>query len=349
MNKKYFEEIMQQPDVLHKVTDEYPVNDPFLTSVNSKISSGQIDNVILTGMGASLASCYPLWLKFSKKGISATLWETSELVYYGCNLFSPKTLVIAVSQSGESIEIKNLIQHKKEIGFLIAITNDTESTLGKNADICINLYAGEEQTVSTKTYTASLAALHLLGTQILLSNVDQQKEAIHSLAETLKESMIPLRENVDKMASFFGKTDQLVVLGRGFSIASVQISSLILKEASKIFTFGLSSGQFRHGPMEIVRPGLNAILFIGCSSTQGINENLASDLNAKSCKVSVITQHTMKNASKDTFCLQIPPAEDDLLPILEIVPIQFLTIPLAEFLGFTAGDFINCEKVTLIE
>jgi len=184
---------------------------------------------------------------------------------------------------------------------------------------------------------------------LFCGDLNKQKTKLHDLANILRENILLLREKVDEMASFFGKTEQLAIMGRGFSIASVQSSSLILKEASKIFTFGLSSGQFRHGPREIIKPGLKAILFTGCKSTQQINQKLVGELSDKSSLVAVISQFSWNPNNKNVFVLKIPAAQDNLLPILEIVPVQFLTIPLAEFLGYKAGVFLNSAKVTLSE
>lgn len=349
MTNRYLEEIFEQPYALRRAVDGYSQPEAQLQPLSNWITSGKIDHVILTGMGASLYSCYPLWLTLSMGKIPATLWDTSELINFGSDILTPKTLLIVVSQSGESAEIKRLVEMDRPVAFMIAVTNQAQSTLSKRADIVIDIRAGEEATVSTKTYLTSLAVLHLLGEQISSGNLQTEKQEIVRIADKLETYLKDSRAIISKAAAFLEAPKQLAVLGRGFSMASAQTASLILEEASRIFSFGLTAAQFRHGPRELMQPEFRSIIFGGASNTHHLNQQLALEIADHSRYVVLITPESWAPENPHILTIEIPKVSSRLLPMVEIVPIQLLTIPLAEALGSTAGIFLYGEKVTLSE
>lgn len=349
MADKYLKEILEQPRALCRAVEGYPDQNDLLMSLSSWISSDRVTHVILTGMGASLFSCYPLWLTLSRHGIPSTIWDTSELVNYGVGILTPRTLVIVVSQSGESAEIRRLAEIDKQVALIICVTNQVKSSIGKRADIVLDIHAGEEATVSTKTYLTSLAVLHLLGEQMISGDLPNEKQEIIHLAGKLDSYLDMWQEKISYATMFLGTPDQLAVLGRGFSMASVETASLILKEASKVFSFGLSAAQFRHGPRELMQPGFRSLIFGGAINTYHLNQQLALELAAHSSRVVFITDSPWVSGTTDIMTIEIPKAPERLLPIAEVVPIQLLTIPLAEAMGFKAGTFSHGGKVTLSE
>ncbi len=112
------DEITEQPEVLLRVAEKFVNNMSAIDELVNKIHSKKFTNIILTGMGASYFSCYPLWLRLSNLGLPISLWETSELVNFAPNSIRNSTLVIAVSQSGESAEIKKLVEIKEKYWFI---------------------------------------------------------------------------------------------------------------------------------------------------------------------------------------------------------------------------------------
>jgi glucosamine--fructose-6-phosphate aminotransferase (isomerizing) len=349
MTSLYLQEILEQPLALRRAVECYPDQVDLLSSIPNLITKGKITHIILTGMGASLFSCYPLWLSLSRKGIPATIWDTSELINYGEGILTPHALVIVVSQSGESAEIRRLTEIDKPIALMVGITNQASSTLGKRADVVLDIRAGAEATVSTKTYLSSLAILHLLGEQITAGNLLGEKNEILSIANGMNAFLQALQEKVGEAINFLDCPDQLAVLGRGFSMATVQTASLILKEASKVFSFGLSAAQFRHGPRELMQPDFRTIIFGGSRATIHLNEQLALELAAHSSRVVFITPKPWDSSSPNILNLIIPDVSERLLPVNEILPVQLMTIPLASAIGHQAGVFSHSGKVTLSE
>src|SRR5687767_14244076 len=116
--------------------------------------------VVLTGMGLSLAALYPTHLRLLGAGVPALWIEAGELLHYASDGLGPKTAVVMVSQSGESIEITRLLDKLDGRNVsVIGVTNEPVSALAKRADTTLVMRAGKEGIVATKTYVATLIAL----------------------------------------------------------------------------------------------------------------------------------------------------------------------------------------------
>ena len=128
-----------------------------------RLTDQTLKRVLLTGMGSSFHALYPLRLALIAQGIQTEMFETSELIHFAPRLLSPDTLVVAVSQSGRSAEILQLLDLIHKDAPLIGVTNTPDSPLAQKSSAVLLTRAGEEYSVSCKTYVAGLAALLLLG------------------------------------------------------------------------------------------------------------------------------------------------------------------------------------------
>jgi glucosamine--fructose-6-phosphate aminotransferase (isomerizing) len=346
---RLLEEIAEQPDVLVRVSEKFVEQRVVVDELVKKIHSGVYSNIILTGMGASYYSCYPLWLKLSHMGFPISLWDTSELVNFAPNSIRNTTLLIAVSQSGESAEIKKLVALEGKPGFRVGITNSTDNCLAGKSDLLLQLSAGEERSVSTKTYLASLAVLHLLGSKIIGQSLEEEIVKLHSVADKMRAALSDLTKQIEGLSHFLRSVKQVMVLGRGFSLASANYGALILEEAARFSATGLSAAQFRHGPMEIVNPTFNAIVLGGSKNIWEMNRTLVKDIAALGGRVVLISPEREMCSTGSVLPWVIPSVEDELLPMLEILPLQQLVIYFASSQGFEAGVFKNSGKVTFIE
>src|SRR2546423_1348285 len=123
-------EVYEQPDALHNTLDAVPAQLEQFAPYAAQLRDGKLRRVVLTGMGSSFWALYPTVLALSERGITALALEASELLYYHDGLFDAQTLVIAVSQSGRSVEGVKLLDHLNHLGQrspVIGVTNDPES------------------------------------------------------------------------------------------------------------------------------------------------------------------------------------------------------------------------------
>jgi glucosamine--fructose-6-phosphate aminotransferase (isomerizing) len=146
----YLRDILNQPRALEETLAGLEVSQP-LDQLAVRLQEGEFETVVLTGMGSSFHALHPLNLELIDRGFTAMMVETSELLHYQNRLFDPKTLIVAVSQSGRSAEVVRLLEMNGGRSAVIAVTNTPASPLAKQADATILSRAGEEFSVSCKT------------------------------------------------------------------------------------------------------------------------------------------------------------------------------------------------------
>ena len=351
MSRSYLDEIGEQPAAIRRqaglLTPQLAAR---VQEIRRAIAAGAIRHIVLTGMGASLHSAYGTWLRLAGAlPVPVTLWDTSELVQQAPAVLREGTMVIAVSQSGESVELRRMTEVDDGSSVRVAVTNTADNSLARWAGLALATQVGPERTVSTKTYTGGLVALHVFE-RLLAGGAGRLEAEIEALAAAAETLLPRLTEEAEKILGFVGHDRPVTFIGRGASYSSAAMAALVTAEAAKAPTQALSGGQFRHGPLELVRDGFRAVLFMGDGATRGLNSKTAADIEAFGGRCLIVEPEdagTMQTAAVRTVTLpRVAPA---LLPALEILPIQFLMVPMAVARGFEAGRFLNGAKVTAIE
>src|SRR6266699_2386339 len=172
------EEVMQQPVALAGVRKFY--NSPGAIPHNTlrKLVTRWPPTVVFTGMGSSLFAAYPAQAYLTSLGIRTLVWETAELLHHHLKALRPDTLLVAVSQSGETVEVIRLLDRlPKKLG-VVGLANVEASTLVRRANLSLPILAGTQTTVSTNTYTCAVGALMYLAFAIA-------HESYRSLTETI--------------------------------------------------------------------------------------------------------------------------------------------------------------------
>jgi glucosamine--fructose-6-phosphate aminotransferase (isomerizing) len=349
MREQYLTEIAEQPDALRRAVRRYSTYRHEVERVARSVDTSAVRQIVLTGMGISYHGCYPLWLSLSQLGLPAVLWDTAELVHYAPQVLTPQTILIVVSQSGESAEVKRLMDLPQRAGTVLGITNGEDNSLTRWCDASLSTGAGPETAVSTKTYVTGLALLHLVGVQVLGRDVGAALATLHRVADHVQDFLSSWEPTVAAATDFIGPCEALAFLARGPSMASALAGALMAQEASRIFAAALSSAQFRHGPVEAVREGFRAIMFAGNDGASRLNHEMASYIAACGGKCLVIGPEERADKMDGVMYLPIASVPAPLLPILEIIPVQLLTITLALAKGYEPAAFVNCSKVTTLE
>ena len=158
----YLGDILNQPQALEDTLVSFGRSSE-LETLAARLSKGKFHRVVLTGMGSSFHALHPLNLQLISHGHTAIMVETSELVHYKNRFFDPKTLIVAVSQSGQSAEMVRLATVNRKRSAVVAVTNTRDSVLAKHASATLLTQAGSEFSVSCKTYVTALMALKWLG------------------------------------------------------------------------------------------------------------------------------------------------------------------------------------------
>lgn len=343
----YYEEVLGQPDAIRKAAQGFDAAQPYLARAGARLQQRTWQRIVLTGMGASYTAAYPALIYLRAAGYNAMLIETSELLHYQMGILDDTTLLIAISQSGQSVEIARLVEALHGRVPFVGVTNDPGSPLAASSDAFVLLHAGSEDTVSTKTYTTTLAALHLLARSLDQQDIRADVDELLRLSDAIENHMPAWRQQAENFAATLKDLFFLTFMGRGPSQASAMTGALIVKESAKIGTEGLNCGQFRHGPVEIVDEHFGGVLFAGGDDTRALNLGLAEHIARLDGKLAVIDPG---GTSYDgLFTIPVPGSQPSLLPVVEIIPVQFLAGALAAQRGIQPGTFRYISKVTTIE
>jgi glucosamine--fructose-6-phosphate aminotransferase (isomerizing) len=352
VSSSYLGEIAEQPSAIRRLVR---LLDPAIVGqvgeIRRRIDNGAIRHIILTGMGGSLYSAYGSWLRLSAGlPVPVSLWDTSELIQQAPQLLNAGTLVVAITQSGESIELRRMAEIDTATVIRVSITNTTENSMTRWATLPLATEVGPEQTVSTKTYTAGLVALYLFE-QLLLGRRDGLEAEIDTLAAALETVLADHAKGMQETLDFLGHDKPIMFIGRGASYASAAMAALVTAEAAKAHTTALTGGQFRHGPLELVREDFRAVMFMGTGDTIGLNRRTAEDIAGFGGRCLIVAEsgETVPTATDRIKLLGLPIVAEALVPVLEIIPIQLLMVPMATARGFAPAKFLNGSKVTVIE
>lgn len=344
----YLRDILQQPEALRRTLAGFE-DRAELRAVARALASGKYKRVVLTGMGSSLHALYPLHLTLSNHGFPSLLVETSELIHYLTNLLNADTLVIAVSQSGQSVEILRLLEMTEDRVPLIGVTNNADSALARGAQIHLPILAGSESSVSCKTYVASLLALEWLGAILTgAENLTNTRSVLSLAAPAVEAYLSDWRQHVEELCDLVDGVKQMFITGRGSSIATALTGGLILKESTRFAAEGMSCAAFRHGPFETLGPHVMVVIMAGDSRSRLLNLRLAEDVQNTGGKSALIDTALIDTQSSQA-AFRIPELPDAIRPVVEMLPVQMISLALAACSGREAGCFELASKITSVE
>jgi glutamine---fructose-6-phosphate transaminase (isomerizing) len=341
VNSAYLRDVLDQSRALTLTLERLEVT-PGLRRIAARLNEGGFRRVVLTGMGSSVFSQYPLHIELTEKGYTSIAVETSELIHYLAGLLDPTTLIVAVSQSGQSAEIVRLLEHNAGRATVVGVTNTPESPLSSRADAVLLTHAGEESSVSCKTYVTALVALRVLATVLCQGNEEQTRQELMQVVPAAETYLGSWDEHVTELA---GKADGIrhwILLGRGPSLAAARTGALNIEEAVRFSAEGMSSAAFRHGPMEILSPETFVIVYSGDGKGRELNLSLHEQIRNLGFRAELIGED-----AKGAF--RLPEAPAPVRTTLEIMPIQMLILALASRTGIEPGRFLIASKTTTLE
>jgi glucosamine--fructose-6-phosphate aminotransferase (isomerizing) len=337
----YLGDILDQPRALAETHRRLEVS-PALERIARRLAGGGYRRVVLTGMGSSYHGLHPLLLRLVEKDVPAALVETSELLHYQPRLVEGALLVIA-SQSGRSAEVVRLLAGVEGRAEALAVTNTADSPLARQSTAVLLTHAGDEATVACKTYVAMQLALVWLGAVLGGDDPARAREALAPLSERAGAYLGAWRAHVEGLVPLLSGTRSLYYVGRGPSLAAAGSAGLITKEAAHRPAEGMSSAAFRHGPMELLDGSVLVLAFAGRSPTRALNEALVRDVRAAGGRAHLVSDDA------DVAAFRLPSVPEEALPVVELLPVEMVTLALAAGDGREAGTFRVGGKVTTTE
>lgn len=273
-------------------------------------------------------------------------------------LINEKTLLIVISQSGETADTLAALRLGKKSGArVIAVTNVVGSTVSREADDVFYTWAGPEIAVaSTKAYTTQLVAMYIIALYLAQHMEALSKDEIEELKKSLlelpekEEEILKNTEVIKKYAEKIAKEDDVFYLGRGFDYAVAMEGSLKLKEISYIHSEAYAGGELKHGPIALIEDGT---VVIALASQESLFEKMVSNIKEVKTRGAYVISVAMEgNTSiEDTSdaAIYLPRVNPILAPIASIIPLQLLAYYIAIIKGCDVDKPRNLAKSVTVE
>ncbi len=316
------------------------------------LGHGHWNRLVLTGMGSSYFAALGASYVLASLGLPVVVELSSNLLYYDRGRLSPGDLVVAVSQSGESAEVVKLASElaARKVT-VVAVTNTSDSTLAATARAALVTGVVPDHGVAIKTYGASMLALlylgiHLTGqpTALWRGWVEQTAGAVEAANQQgpwWRDRGHALRD-----------VRAAVVLGRGESLSAAWAGALLFNEVAKMPAWAEDGGEFRHGVIEVAEPGfLAAVVLPESAPAFDLGRAMVSELIATHATVIAVApvSVTPSLAATGAQVLPVPAVDEAVLPLVQVVPFQWMSLGWAEARGFVPGEFRHTPSVIRTE
>ena len=364
MGYKHFmlKEIHEQPDVrrnilvgkLHTTSDPVVLNEVKLTRDTLK----NLNRIQIIACGTSLhAAMIGKYIIETFCGISVDVEPSSEYIYRR-TVTDEHTLVIGVSQSGETADTLTAIKQSKAKGsHILIITNRPDSAMAREADSLIPVSAGIEVSVAaTKSYVAQVMSFYLLA--IYMAEIKGSLDS--TILKNLKNEMMIIpqkieqilshKEEIQRCAKEYANTKDFIYIARGINYPTALEGALKLKEISYINATGYPAGELKHGPIAMLDETMPVLSILMHGSVYEKLLSNSEEAKARNARLIALTNSNDKKLN-DLFdyIIKVPEVHEYLSPIIAIIPLQLLAYYIAEFLGKDVDQPRNLAKSVTVE
>jgi glucosamine--fructose-6-phosphate aminotransferase (isomerizing) len=289
----------------------------------------QASEVLVAGIGASYHAALAVAALLGRRGRFAQAVDLSELP--ARRAFRSGTAVLALSRSGRSAELSELPDLAGQHGLrLAAVTNDPESPLARAAEVAVVPGVAYDHAVSVVTYTAVALAGGLVA--------DPRVPELGAALEGLERAMPAWSERLE---SWTPPTGPAYFLARGAARAAAREARLLWEEAVKSPAASLSTGEFRHGPQELVRPGMLVGLWIDRERRREEDLAMARELRELGAEVLLVGQ----DVPDDGLSFRLPGVDPGWQFLLDAVPLQLAAERASRARGVDCDTFRLCSYV----
>ncbi|MBT2217504.1 glutamine--fructose-6-phosphate transaminase (isomerizing) [Virgibacillus dakarensis] len=346
-------EIDEQPFVMRKIINEYQnENNELKLDANVRQAMKACDRVYIIAAGTSYHAGL-VGKQFIEKlaKIPVEVHVASEFSY-NMPLLSEKPLFVFISQSGETADSRAVLVKIKEMGHpALTITNMPGSTLSREADYTLNLYAGPEIAVaSTKAYTAQIAVLAILAVDTarakgLALDFDPMQEL--AIAANAMEILTDQKETIEGLVrNYLETTRNAFFIGRSSDYFVCLEGALKLKEISYIQAEGFAGGELKHGTIALIEEGTPVIALVTQAEVNYAIRSNVQEVVARGANAMVVS---MKGLEQDSDAFVLPHVHELLSPLVTVVPMQLLAYYAALHRGCDVDKPRNLAKSVTVE
>ena len=357
-------EIADQPQavadtLMGRINSEGKITLPEIDGLGTKYLMS-IDRIIVVACGtASYAGEIAKYAieKWAKIPVSV---ELAHEFRYRDPILTPKTLIVAISQSGETMDTLIATRYAKEQGAkALAICNTQGATLARESDAVLYTHAGPEVAVaSTKALTAQMTAVYLLSLFLATGRSSMSQTELAELGKELLKlpakvtEVLESLEQVTLLAKQMADVRTVLFLGRNVGFPVAMEGALKLKEIAYIHAEGFAAGELKHGPIALIEKDQPVIVILP-SPSDPLHPKVISniqEIKARGAKVIAIAEQGDKEASKYAENVWFVPSTNWLMaPVLTVIPLQVFAMELANAKGLDVDQPRNLAKSVTVE
>jgi glucosamine--fructose-6-phosphate aminotransferase (isomerizing) len=337
-------DIAEQPDVLARLLDERATP---IEAIAAEITQHRPRHVIFTARGTSdHAALYGAYLTEIRLGVPAGLASPSAITVYGARPDLRDCLVIGVSQSGGSPDLREVVRVAREQGALtLAVTNAPDSPLAQAAQLHIDVAAGRERAVAaTKTYTAELLALLLLVEAVRGGGTvpAEERGALARLPELARRTLDDPAAGA--AAARYRFANRIVLTGRGYAYPTAREAALKLMETSYLPALAFSGADLLHGPLAMADPDVPVVAVVGAGPGGAAMRDVLARVGERRADLLVVGPSDVDVPG--TKRVPTPAVDERYGALLDILPLQRLALALALARGEDPDAPRGLKKVT---
>lgn len=289
--------------------------------------------------------------------VSVEVEYASELRYKE-SLIGEGDVMIVISQSGETADTLAALRQAKENGALvIGVVNVVGSSIARETDAGVYIHAGPEIGVaSTKAFTGQVTVLTLMAIKLAQEKGTISKEKANKLIKELNEipnkvqKILDKSSELDEVSNLFSYAPNFLYLGRSFGFPVALEGALKLKEISYIHAEGYPAAEMKHGPIALIDEMMPVVVIAGTNHT---NDKMVSNIEEVRARkgriISIVTEGNEEVENLSEFSFSVPETEDELSPLLTVIPLQILSYNIAVNRGCDVDQPRNLAKSVTVE
>lgn len=351
-------EIMEQPEVIDKtISGRIKGSLPDFTAdkVDDSIFS-ECDNVTVIACGTAMhAGLIGKQLIEKTVGVPVSVCQASEYMYSE-PIINEKTLVICVSQSGETIDTLEALKYARKKGARsLSIVNVKGSTIARESENVIYTNAGPEIAVaSTKAYTTQVAVFYLITAKMAYLKGTLNDEGITKFIDELQkipdtvQNVLDRKTDIHLLSKGLITAEHTFMIGRGLDYPALLEASLKLKEISYIHSEAFASGELKHGTIALITGKTPVIALLTQENLMSKQASNIKEVQSRGADVITFVKSSLK--TKETGCsFELPDLEDDFMAIPAVVSLQLLAYYVSSDKGLDVDKPRNLAKVVTVE
>jgi glucosamine--fructose-6-phosphate aminotransferase (isomerizing) len=322
----------------------------------------EIDRIVIVGAGTANYSGMLAKYAIEKWARVPVDVELAHEFRYRDPILTPTTLVVSISQSGETMDTLMAVKYAGENGArTISVCNTQGATIPRESDAVIYTHAGPEVAVaSTKAFVAQVVALYLLGLHIATArgslSASEIADAVTEL-QALPEKMSTVleeHETIKQLAGWMADTRSVLFLGRHVGFPVALEGALKLKEIAYIHAEGFAAGELKHGPIALIEPGVPVFVVVPSPrAADSLHKKVVSniqEIRARGARILAIAeQGDAAVLPYADVVIPVPLADTLFEPLLAVIPLQIFALELASAKGLDVDQPRNLAKSVTVE